>query len=366
MRAAGVTVESPRSAGARSRRAARVGCADRRAEIRAAAAFARAALESGHTRIGVVVPDLSRRGAPVVVREFDDALAPAALLPGAEVVRPYNVSLGEPLAARPVIHAALLAARIRHRVAAGHASRHAAALAVSGRCRRARPARAPGSMRCCAGPVKTPSPITALLRRAQAELRQPQRSIACAVARLARRRSRRAPGSLRPSAWSELFARLLKLAGWPGDGPLDSDSHQARGGVARAAGRLSPRRIWSVTSRLRRGADAGLRRMAVERVFQPQTPAAPVQVLGLLEASGLDFDQPLGHGPGRRELAAEPASQSVPAARTAAPPRPAACLGGTRAGLRPPPDRTARGRGRHRGFQPSAAVPATRNAVPVR
>ncbi len=69
VRAAGVTVTSLTPAD-QPQRTARVGYDDRRAEIRAAAAWARAALESGQTRIGVVVPDLSVQRA-TVVRLFD-------------------------------------------------------------------------------------------------------------------------------------------------------------------------------------------------------------------------------------------------------------------------------------------------------
>ena len=87
-------------------RAACVAFVDVQAELRAAAAWTRAGLEAGAQHIGIVVPDLASQRA-AVIRVFDEALVPQALLPGAQAVRPYNVSLGEPLANVPLVHAAL-------------------------------------------------------------------------------------------------------------------------------------------------------------------------------------------------------------------------------------------------------------------
>jgi ATP-dependent helicase/nuclease subunit B len=288
VRAAGVTV-TPLEPAEQTTRVARVGYDDRRAEIHAAAAWARAALESGQTRIGVVVPDLSVQRASIV-RLFDEALLPAALLPGADIVRPYNVSLGEPLTAWPVIHAALLVLEfgtgslpvarlgtlLRSPFLAGATSEASACAQLDALLRQEG--------------EETVS-ISALLRRTQTELARPQAAAPQLHAQLRAWRDAIPARSTRlaPSAWSEQFAALLKLAGWPGDGPLDSDSHQAVMAWRELLAAFAAQDV--VSARLNYAeALATLRRMAGERVFQPQTPAAPVQVLGLLEASGLDFD----------------------------------------------------------------------------
>lgn len=288
VRATGVTV-TPLVPGDETARVARVGYDDRRAEIHAAAAWARAALESGQTRIGVVVPDLSVQRA-TIVRLFDEALLPAALLPGADVVRPYNVSLGEPLAAWPVIHAALLALEF------GTGSLPVARLGTLLRSPFLAGAMSEAGARAQLDALlrqegeETVS-ISALLRRAQVELAKPQATVPQLYAQLRVWRDNIPARSKQfaPSAWSEQFASLLKLAGWPGDGQLDSDSHQA---VMAWRELLAAFAAQDVVSARHNYAEAlaTLRRMAGERVFQPQTPAAPVQVLGLLEASGLDFD----------------------------------------------------------------------------
>lgn len=258
----------------------RVGLDDRDAEARAAAAWARAALEAGQARIGVVVPDLAAQRASIV-RQFDEALIPGALYPGADPVRPYNVSLGEPLADRPVIHIALLIlefgtgtlpiARIgtllRSPFLIGATHEAGARAQLDALLRQA---------------GEETISISTLLRRTpslslHAQLRAWRDAIPARSQQLV------------PSAWSEQFANLLKLAGWPGDASLDSNNHQAVVAWRELLARFAAQDL--VSTRLHyTEALATLRRMASERVFQPQTPAAPVQVLGLLEASGLDFD----------------------------------------------------------------------------
>ncbi|MBI5611483.1 MAG: PD-(D/E)XK nuclease family protein [Gammaproteobacteria bacterium] len=286
--AAGVTV-MPLAPATQPTRTARVGYDDRRAEIHAAAAWARAALESGQTRIGVVVPDLAAQRA-AVVRLFDEALLPAALLAGADVVRPYNVSLGEPLAAWPVIHAALLVLEfgagslpvarlgtlLRSPFLAGASSEASARAQFDALLRQA---------------GEETVTISTLLRSMAASLAMPQVAAPRLGAQLRAWRDHIPARSKQfaPSAWSEQFAALLNLSGWPGDGPLDSVSHQAVMAWRELLAAFAAQDV--VSERLTYAeALAILRRMAGERVFQPQSPAAPVQVLGLLEASGLDFD----------------------------------------------------------------------------
>ena len=288
LRAAGTTVTSL-APGEDTARVGRIGYSDRRAEISAAAAWARAALESGQTRIGVVVPDLSVQRA-TVVRLFDDALQPAALLLNDDQVRPYNVSLGDALATWPVIHAALLLLEF------GTGSLPIARLGTLLRspflAGAAREASARAQLDALLRQEGEESvSIKALLRRAVIALAKPHSAAPRLNAQLhAWRDAIPARSTQRiASAWSEQFAALLKLSGWPGDGPLDSDSHQAVMAWRELLAAFAAQDVVSATLGYAE-ALATLRHMAGERVFQPQTPAAPIQVLGLLEASGLDFD----------------------------------------------------------------------------
>ena len=67
---------------------------------------------SGSTRIpmpaiGVVVPELAAQR-DIVIHALDEILVPHALQPGRQsVARPYNISLGPPLSAYPIISTAL-------------------------------------------------------------------------------------------------------------------------------------------------------------------------------------------------------------------------------------------------------------------
>ncbi len=287
-RAAGATITSL-TPGDQTKRVTRVGYDDRRAEIHAAAAWARAMLESGQTRIGVVVPDLSAQRA-TVVRLFDEALLPSALLPGADSVRPYNVSLGEPLAAWPVIHAALLVLEF------GTGSLPVARLGTLLRSTFLAGATNEASARAQLDALlrqdgEDTVSISALLRRMVTALARPQSAAPQLNVQLRAWRDAIPARSTRlpPSTWSEQYAKLLQLSGWPGDGPLDSDSHQTVMAWRELLAAFAAQDVVSAQHNYTEALST-LRRMAGERVFQPQTPAAPVQVLGLLEASGLDFD----------------------------------------------------------------------------
>ena len=101
---------------------------------------------------------------------------------------------------------------------------------------------------------------------------------------------RECPRTGSPGQWSERFARLLKVIGWASGRTLSSEEYQAAQawrGLLGAFASLEP-----VTEPMAAStAVAQLRCMAGERTFQPQTTGTvPVQVMGMLEASGLEFD----------------------------------------------------------------------------
>src|SRR5919197_4954425 len=76
-------------------------------ELEAAAKWARARLEEGKQRIGVVVPELGQRRQEVA-RIFSRVMDPGYNLPGrAKAALPFNVSIGRPLAAYPLVDIAL-------------------------------------------------------------------------------------------------------------------------------------------------------------------------------------------------------------------------------------------------------------------
>jgi probable DNA repair protein len=275
-------------------RAQRLACQSAEEEISLAARWARRQLESGPTgRLGIVVPDLAAQRA-AVLRIFDDVLMPAAVLPAAHApVRAYNLSLGRALSEYPVIHTALqvlefgtgelgyeqAGSLLRAPFLAGAETELSRRALLDVRLRRL------GETRV----------TIRLLRRLAQELDADQVARAHAAPLLAQSLKvwhdavQALPRRQLPSAWAESFARLLQLSGWPGERPLDSEEYQTV---------EAWRDLYSTLSSLDavvgetdyREALTTLRRLAAERVFEPQTPAVPIQILGTLEAAGLSFD----------------------------------------------------------------------------
>jgi ATP-dependent helicase/nuclease subunit B len=232
--------------------------------------------------VGVAVADLALRRAEARTLA-EEILSPALQWPGCEAApRPFNISLGDPLAAVPLVSAALELIELAQRT-----------LPVS---RAAAVVRSP----YLAGAQKL------WTRRAALEapwLEQGRRDISLgeAIAALHEadpmlserwrraRASKRLPASASPRIWVETWRDWLAAVGWPGDATLSSAEYQARrawddllvefGGLA------------TVETRLAQGeALAVLRSLASEKLFQPEAPEASVQLLGLLEAQGLAFD----------------------------------------------------------------------------
>jgi probable DNA repair protein len=268
----------------------RLASASTEQEIVAAAQWARARLDANlAARIGVLAPDLATHNR-VIRRVFDDVLLPESVMPGhEEMARPYNVSLGEPLALQPLVgtafailefaHGALPLVRLSellrspYLVGAEAEMTRRALLDVE--------IRRIGEVR-----VRLRS-LARVLERAT------DKSYACPV--FAQRlidlikASDKIKRVQTPSRWLAIIAQLLASLGWPGDRDRSSVEHQtieAWRELLSEFGALDP-----VVSKIGYGeALARLRRLAQEKLFQRETPEAPVQILGVLEASGLEFD----------------------------------------------------------------------------
>lgn len=97
------------------------------------------------------------------------------------------------------------------------------------------------------------------------------------------------PRRTKPSTWADLFRILLTSAGVQGDRELSSTEYQvfqAWDDVLRKFASLDT--VYDVLDA--NTALSALRRLLDDRVFQPETPAAPIQIMGLMEASGHTFD----------------------------------------------------------------------------
>jgi ATP-dependent helicase/nuclease subunit B len=265
----------------------RVSCTDAEGEIRMAAAWARSRLEAGCRNIGIVVPDIAARRA-AIVRLFSAAMAPDYALPGARHdVLPFNLSLGEPLSAYALVNSALGLLQLLGRdieferasriirspfIAGGETERTArAALDIELR-RHAEPLLDLERLRVMAAGYGGDCP-----------------RLTRALDALGRFRKDRLFGVQAPSAWARAISEALSLAGFPGERTLDSVEYQTLKrwhetvAAFAALDRVLPRMGYA-------DALSRLRRMAADTLFQPESPEVPIQILGVLEASGQTFD----------------------------------------------------------------------------
>ena len=285
LRSLGVAV-TVQPADDRAGTARQLACNDARGENAAAAAWVRGQLTdvpgTATRRIGIVVPDLAARRASLK-RELTEALAPQALVDVDAAPLPFNFSLGEPLAAVALVADALdLLSLATNRVEFGVAAR------------------------LCRSPYLAPEnengarlKLEAVLRRegfaefTPADWQFVAARQHCPVLAAALERLRTAmavkPAAVLPSEWARRFSDWLEAAGWCRGRALDSDEFQAREAWNAQLARLVE--LDAVLGRCERGvALAWLNRFANETAFQPRAADAPVQVLGLLEATGMQFD----------------------------------------------------------------------------
>lgn len=241
-----------------------------------------------NTRIGVVVPDLARRRSEAL-RQFDDALEPDRVLPATPArVRLYNVSAGTALTRYAAVHAALLVLRL----ARGELPLNDVGVLLRG-----------PFLAAAESELARRALLDARLRRRGAlavklaDLRTEARgsgAYGCpALVALLEPWSRLAAdawGSEQlPSAWSAVFTSLLSGLGWPGERSLDSEDFQIVEKWREVVADLA--RLDHVLGAVRYDeALSWLSRSCAETLFQPESRDAPIQVLGILESAGLEFD----------------------------------------------------------------------------
>ncbi len=244
---------------------------DSTSEIRSAAQWARQILlRNSQARIGVVVPAIGPLR-PKLEQAFQEAVQDA-----------FHVSLGPGLSQHPVPHAALaileLAQGARPFERMGRLLR--SPFWSGAEVERTRRALLDAGLR-----------REGLLEPSIEDVRA--RAVACPILHKTLgeldREIRRLPREQSPSLWSRAFSRLLELGGWPGDQTLDSGEYQA----AKAWNKLLS--TFATLDPVLGGialpaALERLRKMAAGKEFQPANEGAPVQILGLWEASGLGFD----------------------------------------------------------------------------
>lgn len=269
--------------------ASMVRCDDPNAELRAAAQWAGRMIRARpDASVGLVLLDLDQRRSELV-DVLDDTLDPGAVLPRAGPdARPWNLSLGLPLSRWPLVDTALLGlalwlgkgthtdlGRLLRSPYLGEGIAEAGARAQLDIWLRQQ------------GVYQLDLAGLFRLTVEGTDGRRP--AVPALHARLEPIQTFDATRTQSFDEWAELFRLVLTELGWPGDRSLDSTEFQTVAKwqelLARLAGLSAVSGKVSASTALDQ-----VRRMAADSLFQPETPPAPVQVLGLMETPGLAFD----------------------------------------------------------------------------
>ncbi|MFA5549520.1 MAG: PD-(D/E)XK nuclease family protein [Porticoccaceae bacterium] len=269
-----------------------VACQDPEREIASAARWAMArARRDPAARIGIVVPDLAALRNRVE-RVFLHHLEPDWCWPDQPYrPLPFNLSAASPLVETPLVAAALdLLALNRQRLAVDQLARVLNS-PFWGRAAAEGPARAGALVALLDAGLAEPP--TSLLRRVLENAlpprdHDPEASPASRLTRLADS-LRQGPRARPFGAWRALFEHQLDALGWPGERPLNSLEYQVREHWATLLDEFAT--LDNVASTVTLEEALGeLQRLATNAPFQAETPDAQIQILGTLEAAGLQFD----------------------------------------------------------------------------
>ncbi|MGH8714508.1 MAG: PD-(D/E)XK nuclease family protein, partial [Casimicrobiaceae bacterium] len=268
---------------ARAVHATRTSASSPRDELAAALAWARAhSIAHPGTRVGIVVLDLAERR-DAVVALAQDMLAPASILPGrTRSEASFEVSLGTPLTAVPLVAAALdlvTMTTVPLSLAAAAALLRSAYLADADALWQRHAALERRWLEHGVRTLSLSDVIAAIAPHA------PEMAARWKSGRDALHVTR----ATTPREWADAWRAWLVAAGWPGTRSLDSAEFQARKAWENLLAQFVS--LGAVRPRLNAGAAiAALRGTAGEILFQPEGGDASIQILGLLEGAGLDFD----------------------------------------------------------------------------
>lgn len=268
----------------------RVACNDTRHEVETAARWTRQCIEDNPTAtIGIIVPELqSVRN--IVTQTLDSVLVPQTLNPAELTLeRPYNISLGLPLSAYPIIETAI---QLLGFLATSFSLKSAGMILRS------------PYIRGWQQEASARALLDAYLRKNVGELEislktiryyanKPDRPYSCPelVESIDAWSEKDEQGfeKLPVAQWAEKFSVLLKEFGWADGRTLSSEEYQATEAWRELL--ISFSALDVVADSMRAPvAISLLRTMADSRTYQPQTADLPIQVLGVLEAEEIRFD----------------------------------------------------------------------------
>ena len=262
-------------------------------EIEQAALWARSRLEraGGDVRIGVVVPALGNYRS-ALLRTFSAVMHPDIrfALPGVpRPVMPFNISLGLALTSFPLIDAALVSlALLDQAVEFNRASHWLRSPFLAGAdSEMEQRALLDARIRRFVEPVITLERLLALVKQAGGQASCPL--LFHCVSAMHTLRQTQLPRSASHSVFARIITEVLRIAGFPGERSPDSIEYQTfQKWQTLVADFAALDHVIAVTSY--HEAVGRLRRMTGDTLFQAETPQVPIQILGVLEAAGMEFD----------------------------------------------------------------------------
>ena len=254
--------------------------ADDDCELLSIATQMRAELEHNQNQLlGLVVPNLQLRR-DAVVRAFEQTFYPGMSPLDIRAQRPaYEISLGQSLGEQPVVATALLVLQLSARSISGNElsslllSPYWLAAQTEARRREQLDRR-----------LRDKRLRVLTLEQLGTELYKGSR-LTPAIKKLVRLRKM---SSTTLTDWATRFSIWLKVLGWPGESSVDSEEYQTVSAWLECLDDmqlLDEGESVSFTTAIDQ-----LKTLASERVFQLETPATPIQVMGSLESHGLEFD----------------------------------------------------------------------------
>ncbi|MEE9336129.1 MAG: PD-(D/E)XK nuclease family protein [Granulosicoccaceae bacterium] len=251
------------------------------AELLGVACAARAALEANPgQKLGVVIPNLHQRRA-ACLRLFDQQFFPSQSPQQIESLgRPYDISLGTPIDEQAVVKAALLVLQLKLGVLressiaelvlspyVGNADSEFREREKLDRQLRQKRMEQVGLI----GLIKETQSSSAKLRKALVKVSEVDTGKARGCA-----------------AWSIVFGQVLDSSGWPGAG-ISSAEYQAVQSWKRC---LDDLQLLDNGKKISANKAMNLlRELLRDRLFQLETPACPIQIMGRLESHGIEFDK---------------------------------------------------------------------------
>ncbi|WP_045213022.1 PD-(D/E)XK nuclease family protein [Desulfonatronovibrio magnus] len=239
-------------------------------------------------KVGIVVPALESRKEQIM-GIFDHVFHPENLLSFSEPeARAFNVSLGSPLSSYPLVNTAMIYLKMLNS-AQWDINLLSTLLRSS-------------FIRGGAVEMHSRAALDALTRKGSQPWRHRQWVLDAAVtsgshysplfADLFAKSLRflaSEPEYQSPAGWASVISRLLEFAGWPDERPLNSFEYQTFQAFKDELSQLASLEIVLQESDLSEALNH-LEKFLHKKVFQPETSEAPVQILGMLEAIGLNFD----------------------------------------------------------------------------